>query len=62
MKFRITRKTKIFAQSKEIKASSLQPGQAVAVEAQSGVDGSFEAVRITLVPLKEEPLTPEPQK
>jgi len=48
MKFRITRKTKIFAQSKEIKATSLQPGQAVAVEAQSAVDGSFEAVRITL--------------
>jgi len=48
MKFRITRKTKIFAQSKEIKASSLQPGQTVAVEAQSAVDGSFEAVRITL--------------
>jgi hypothetical protein len=48
MKFWITRKTKIFAQSKEIKASSLQPGQAVAVEAQSAVDGSYEAVRVTV--------------
>jgi hypothetical protein len=48
MKFWITRKTKIFAQSKEIKSSSLQPGQAVAVEAQSAVDGSYEAVRITV--------------
>ncbi len=48
MKFRITRKTKIYSQSKEIKASALQPGQSVAVEAQSGIDGSFEAVRVTL--------------
>jgi len=48
MRFRITRKTKIYAQKKEIKTSSLQPGQAVAVEAQSAVDGSFEAVRITV--------------
>jgi hypothetical protein len=52
MKFRITRKTKIFSQSKqgsqEIKASSLHPGQAIAVDAQSALDGSFEAVRVTL--------------
>ena len=52
MKLRITRKTKIFSQSKqgiqEIKAASLQPGQAVAVETQSALDGSFEAVRVTV--------------
>ena len=48
MRFRITRKTKTYAQKKEIKTSSLQPGQAVAVEAQSAIDGSFEAVRITV--------------
>jgi hypothetical protein len=52
MKFRITRKTKIFSQGKqgtqEIKTSSLHPGQAVAIDAQSGLDGSFEAVRVTV--------------
>ena len=71
MKFRITRKTKIFTQTKdaqgktvpkEIKASSLEPGETIDVDMQTAPDGSFEAVRITLVPLKEEPLTPEPQK
>jgi hypothetical protein len=52
MKFRITRKTKFFSQNKqdtqEIKASSLHPGQTVSVDMQSALDGSFEAVRITL--------------
>jgi hypothetical protein len=52
MKFRITRKTKFFVQNKqdtqEIKASSLHPGQMVSVDMQSALDGSFEAVRITL--------------
>ena len=52
MKFRIIRKTKIFSDGKEIKASSLRSGQAVAVEAQSAVDGSYEAVRITVEPSK----------
>lgn len=59
MKFRITRKTKIFSQSKdsqgkdvskEIKASSLEPGQTVDVDMQGAPDGSFEAVHITVVP------------
>ena len=71
MKFRLTRKTKVFTQTKdaqgknvpkEIKASSLEPGETIDVDMQTAPDGSFEAVRITLVPLKEEPLTPEPQK
>ena len=71
MKFRITRKTKIFTQTKnaegknvfkEIKASSLEPGETIDVDMQTAPDGSFEAVRITLVPLKEEPRTPETQK
>jgi hypothetical protein len=52
MKFRITRKTRFFSQTKqdtqEIKASSLHPGQTVSVDMQSALDGSFEAVRITL--------------
>lgn len=48
MRFRITRKTKTYSKNKEVKTSSLQPGQAVSVEAQSGLDGSFEAVRITV--------------
>jgi len=71
MKFRITRKTKVFAQTKdaqgknvpkEIKASSLEPGETIDVDMQTAADGSFEAVRITLVPLKEKPVTPETQK
>jgi len=52
MKFRITRKTRFYSQGKqgahEIKASSLQPGQTVDVDMQAALDGSFEAVRITL--------------
>ena len=52
MKFRITRKTKVFSQDKqgmqEIKASSLHPGQNVAIDMQTGLDGSFEAIRIIL--------------
>lgn len=53
MKFRITRKTKFFVSqgkqgTKEIKASSLHPGQAVDVDMQSSLDGSFEAVRVTV--------------
>lgn len=51
MKFRMTRKTKIFASSgaqgnQEIKASSLHPGQTISIDMQSGLDGAFEAVRI----------------
>jgi hypothetical protein len=66
MKFRITRKTKIFTQTKdaqgknvpkEIKASSLEPGETIDVDMQTAPDGSFEAIRIRLVPLN-----PEPQK
>jgi hypothetical protein len=52
MKFRITRKTKFVLSEKqgsqEIKASSIESGQAVAVDAETALDGSFEAVRIVL--------------
>jgi len=52
MKFRITRKTKFVAQdkdgSREIKSSSLESGQPVAVDAETALDGSFEAVRVVL--------------
>jgi len=49
MKFRITRKTKFVSQAKQgSKASSIEPGQAVAVDAETALDGSFEAVRIVL--------------
>ena len=59
MKFRVTRKTKVFSQNKdsqgksvsrEIKASSLEVGETVDVDMQGAPDGSFEAVRITVVP------------
>jgi len=59
MKFRLTRKTKIYNQTKddqgktvakEIKASSLEIGETVDVDMQTAPDGSFEAVRITVVP------------
>lgn len=58
MKFRLIHKTKIFQQSKdaqgktvtkEIKASALEPGQAVDIDMQVSLDGAFEAVRITVV-------------
>jgi len=48
MKFRITRKTKFISGDKEIKASAIESGQEVAVDAQTSVDGAFEAVRIVL--------------
>ena len=52
MKFQITHKTKFSSQDKQglhdIKASSLEAGQAVAVDAQVALDGAFEAVRVTL--------------
>lgn len=52
MTFRITRKTKFLAGEKqgdqEIKASAIGSGQAVAVDAVTALDGSFEAVRIVL--------------
>ena len=52
MKFRITRKTKFVSGEKqgsqEIKASSIESRQAVAVDAETVLDGSFEAVRIVL--------------
>jgi hypothetical protein len=60
MKFRITRKTKIFASqgkagATEITASSLEPGQTLSIDMQSGLDGSFEAIRVTLELAKEAP-------
>jgi hypothetical protein len=55
MKFRITRKTKIFSGTQEIKASSLHPGQTVSIDMQSSLDGSVEAVRVTLETPKDPP-------
>jgi len=58
MKFRMTHKTKIYIQSKdgqgknvvkEIKTSSLMPGQTVDIDMQSSLDGAFEAVRVTVL-------------
>ncbi len=58
MKFRMTHKTKIYIQSKdgqgknvvkEIKTSSLMPGQTVDIDMQSALDGAFEAVRIMVL-------------
>jgi hypothetical protein len=52
MKFRITRKTKFVSGEKQgnqdIKASSIESGQPVAVDAETALDGSFEAVRVAL--------------
>jgi hypothetical protein len=71
IKFRMTRKTKIYAQSKdsqgkvvtkEIKASSLEPGQTVDVDMQSSLDGSFEAVHVTVLPADAAPAAAETQK
>jgi hypothetical protein len=59
MKFRLIHKTKFYKQSKdsqgktvskEIKASSLEPGQTVDIDMQSSLDGAFEAVHITVLP------------
>jgi hypothetical protein len=59
MKFRMTHKTKIFVQSKdgkgkivskEVKTSSLQPGQTVDIDMESSLDGAFEAVRVMVLP------------
>lgn len=63
MKFRITRKTKFFSSqgnqdkqsTREIKASSLHPGQTVSIDMQSALDGSFEAVRVIAESPKESP-------
>lgn len=53
MKFRITRKTKFYSRDKqgthEIKVSALQRGQTVDVDMQTALDGSFEAMRVTLI-------------
>jgi hypothetical protein len=58
MKFRITHSTKSYIQSKdgqgknivkEIKTSSLQPGQTLDIDMKSSLDGAFEAVRIMVV-------------
>ena len=58
MKFRMTHKTKLYIQSKdgqgknvvkEMKTSSLMPGQTVDIDMQSSLDGAFEAVRIMVV-------------
>ena len=57
MKFRITRKTKFFSQSKdgakEIKAAALEAGQTVDVDMQTALDGAFEAVHITVASVKQ---------
>ena len=66
-----TRKTKIYSQSKdsqgkvvskEIKASSLEPGQIVDIDMQSSLDGSFEAVHVTVLPADAAPAAAETQK
>ena len=66
MKFRLIHKTKIYSQSKdglkEIKASSLKPGETVDIDMQVSLDGAFEAVRVTVVPADAEPTAPETQK
>ncbi len=71
MKFRLTHKTKFFTQSKdgqgknvakEIKASSLEPGETVDVDMETSLDGAFEAVHVTVVPPGAEPATAETQK
>jgi hypothetical protein len=53
MKFRITRKTKFVSQDQQgthdIKASALESGQKVSVDAETALDGSFEAAKIVLV-------------
>jgi hypothetical protein len=58
MKFRMTHKTKIFAQDKqgtrEMKTSSLQAGQTLDIDMQTSLDGAFEAVRVTVVSPKVE--------
>lgn len=50
MKFRITRKTRFIAENKqgsrEIKPADLEAGQPLAVDAQTTLDGAFEAVRV----------------
>ena len=56
IKFRIIRKTRIVAQGKNIKASDLKPGQMLDIDMQSSLDGSFEAVTITV----DSPKSPKP--
>lgn len=50
MKFRITGKTRFMAEdkqgSREIKPAALEAGQSLAVDAQTTLDGAFEAVRV----------------
>jgi hypothetical protein len=52
IKFRLTRKTKFFLQDKEgahdIKSSALESGQTVSVDAETALDGSFEAARVVV--------------
>ena len=55
LKFHITRKTKIFSQNKEVKASILEPGQTLDIDMQAALDGSFDAIRITIGPANPEP-------
>jgi hypothetical protein len=68
IKFRLTRKTKSYIQSKdgqgknvakEVKTSSLQPGQTVDIDMKSSLDGTFEAVRIVAA---KAPSNAEPEK
>ena len=66
MKFRLIHKTKIYSQSKdglkEIKASSLKPGETVDIDMQVSLDGAFEAVRVTVVPSDAGHAAPDTQK
>lgn len=55
MKFRVTRKTRVYSQAKEIKASSLEPGQTLDIEMESARTGALEAIRITVVATAAQP-------
>jgi hypothetical protein len=52
MKFRITRKTRFVSAVKQgtqdIRPSAIESGQVVAVDAETTLDGAFEAVRVVL--------------
>jgi hypothetical protein len=52
IKFRLTRKTKFSLPDKEgahdIKSSALESGQTVSVDAETALDGSFEAARVVV--------------
>jgi hypothetical protein len=48
LEFYYTRKTKFYDGDKKVKASSLKRGDRVSVEAQRGLDGTLNAVKVSL--------------